>query len=227
MVDRVSNITVGAGMILDRKTAEQADHWDDEARESLEARTSPVTAEERQARYGQKPVTVLLTGLPAAGKTPIANAVERMLFDRGRAVAVIDGQNMRRGLSRDLGFSVDDRSENVRRAAEVAKTLNNAGLITVAAFVAPHEAVRQKAAEVVGRERFLVAHVAAPVEWCREHDEQGVYAKADAGEMPGFTGTSGEYETPPEPDLVLPTHELSVDQCAAKVLEMLESRGVI
>ncbi|WP_425395362.1 sulfate adenylyltransferase subunit CysN [Aeoliella sp.] len=227
IVDRVSNITVGAGMILDRKTAEQSDHWEDEAREGLEARTSPVTPEEREARYGQKPVTVLLTGLPAAGKTPIANAVERMLFDRGRAVAVIDGQNMRRGLSRDLGFSVDDRSENVRRAAEVAKTLNNAGLITVAAFVAPHEAVRQKASEVVGRERFVVAHVAAPVEWCREHDDQGVYAKADSGEIAGFPGVSADYEIPAEPDLVLSTHELSIDECAQKVVELLESRGAI
>lgn len=227
IVDRVSNITVGAGMILDRKTAEQSDHWEDEAREGLEARTSPVTPEEREARYGQKPMTVLLTGLPAAGKTPIANAVERMLFDRGRAVAVIDGQNMRRGLSRDLGFSVDDRSENVRRAAEVAKTLNNAGLITVAAFVAPHEAVRQKAAEVVGRERFVVAHVAAPVEWCREHDDQGVYAKADSGEITGFPGVSADYETPAEPDLVLNTHELSIDECALKVVELLESKGAI
>ncbi len=172
-------------------------------------------------------MTVLLTGLPAAGKTPIANAIERMLFDRGRAVAVIDGQNMRRGLSRDLGFSVDDRSENVRRAAEVAKTLNNAGLITIAAFVAPHEAVRQKAAEVVGRERFLVAHVAAPVEWCRAHDDQGVYARADAGELANFVGTSGDYEPPPQPDLVLKTHEQSVDECAVQVVAMLEGRGMI
>ncbi|QDU54116.1 sulfate adenylyltransferase subunit CysN [Aeoliella mucimassa] len=227
VVDRVSNITVAAGMILDRKTAEESDHWADEARETLEARTSPVTPDEREARYGQKPATVLLTGLPAAGKTPIANAVERMLFDRGRAVAVIDGQNMRRGLSRDLGFSVDDRSENVRRAAEVAKTLNNSGLITIAAFVAPHEAVRQKAADVVGRERFIVAHVAAPVEWCREHDEQGVYAKADAGELASFPGVSAEYEAPATPDLVLNTHESSIEECAKQVVELLEARGVI
>ncbi len=150
-----------------------------------------------------------------------------MLFDGGRAVAVIDGQNMRRGLSRDLGFSVDDRSENVRRAAEVAKTLNNAGLITIAAFVAPHEEVRQKAADVVGRERFIVAHVAAPVEWCREQDDQGVYARADAGELAGFPGVSADYESPSEPDLVLNTHQKSIDECATQVVAMLEKRGVI
>ncbi|MGI9457998.1 MAG: sulfate adenylyltransferase subunit CysN [Aeoliella sp.] len=227
IVDRVTNITVGAGMILDRKTAEHSDHWDDEASESLEARTSPVTQEERTARYGQQPVTVLLTGLPASGKTPIAGAIERMLFDRGRAVAVIDGQNMRRGLSRDLGFSIDDRSENVRRAAEVAKTLNNAGMITIASFVAPHEEVRQKASQVVGPDRFLVAHVAAPVEWCREHDDQGVYVKADAGELGSFPGVSADYEVPVEPDIVLPTHELTYDQCAERVVKLLEERGVL
>jgi len=227
IVDRITNITVGAGMILDRKTADQSDHWDDEANESLEARTSPVTAEERNARYGQQPVTILLTGLPAAGKTPIAGAIERMLFDRGRAVAVIDGQNMRRGLSRDLSFSADDRSENVRRASEVAKTLNNTGLITVAAFVAPHEEVRQRAADVVGRERFIVAHVSSPVEWCREHDDQGVYARADAGELSNFPGVSAEYEVPVSPDVVLPLHELSLEECAERVVKLLEERGAI
>ncbi len=227
VIDRVSNITVGAGMILDRKTAETSDHWDDEASDTLEARTSPVTMDERSARYGQNPMTVLLTGLPAAGKTPIAGAIERKLFDLGRAVVVIDGQNMRRGLSRDLGFSADDRSENIRRAAEVAKTLNNAGFITIAAFVAPHEEVRQKAAAVVGADRFLVAHVSAPAEWCREHDDQGMYAKADAGELTNFSGVSGGYEPPTKPDIVLPTDELSFDECAERVVKLLEDRGAL
>src|SRR5690606_30726284 len=158
------------------------------------------------------PVTLLLTGLPGAGKTEIANAVERQLFDMGRAVAVIDGQNMRRGLNRDLGFSADESSENVRRAAEVAKLLNNAGFITVASFVAPEEGVRQKAAEVVGGDRFLVAHVSAPLEWCRAHDEQGVYAKAEAGEIANLPGVSAEYQPPASPDLVLPTHEISIEE---------------
>ena len=227
IIDRLTHVTVGAGMILERKSAEQTDHWNDEAAEGLQARTSAVTGEERHARYGQQPVTVLLTGLPASGKTPIANTVERMLFDQGRAVAVIDGQNMRRGLSRDLGFTADDRSENLRRAAEVAKTLNNAGLITIAAFVAPHDGVRQKAAEVIGKERFLVAHCSAPVEWCREQDEQGVYAKADSGEISGFPGVTADYETPASPDLTLPLHESSVEECAAKVVKLLAERGAI
>ncbi|TWT38226.1 Bifunctional enzyme CysN/CysC [Posidoniimonas corsicana] len=227
IIDQVTNVTVGAGMILDRKADEPSDSWDKEAAEGLQARISAVTPDERAARYGQRAVTVLLTGLPASGKTPIANAVERLLFDQGRAVAVIDGQNMRRGLSRDLGFTAEDRSENLRRASEVAKTLNNAGLITIAAFVAPHEAVRQKAAESIGEGRFLVAHCSAPVEWCREQDEQGVYAKADAGEIADFPGVTAEYEAPQNPDVVLPLHESSIEECAAKVVELLEGRGLL
>ena len=190
-------------------------------------RPGVAMADERSARFGQKPVTVLLTGLPAAGKTPIANAVERRLFDMGRAVAVIDGQNMRRGLSRDLGFTADDRSENVRRAAEVAKTLNNAGMITIAAFVAPHEAVRQKAADVVGADRFLVAHCNAPVEVCRQRDQQGVYARADAGELSNFPGVTAEYEAPANPDIELPIHEQSVEECAERLVTLLEQRGML
>ncbi|MCA9241778.1 MAG: adenylyl-sulfate kinase, partial [Planctomycetales bacterium] len=147
--------------------------------------------------------------------------------DQGRAVAVIDGQNMRRGLSRDLGFTADDRSENLRRASEVAKSLNNAGLITIAAFVAPHAAVRQKAADTVGAERFLVAHCSTPVEQCRERDEQGVYAKADSGEIANFPGVTADYEAPEHPDVVLPVHEVSVEECARRVLKLLEERGVI
>jgi bifunctional enzyme CysN/CysC len=163
---------------------------------------------------------VLLTGPPASGKSPIAAAVERLLFDQDRAVVAIDGQTLRRGLSRDLGFSLTDRSENVRRVAEVAKTINDAGLITIAALVAPQEEVRQKAAEVVGAERFFVVHVDAPESWRREHDEQGVYAKADAG-------ISIDYEPPVKPDLVVKPAEKSIDECAAAVVKLLSERGII
>jgi bifunctional enzyme CysN/CysC len=221
VIDRKTNITVGAGMILDRNAAiDQQDAWDTEAAEGLVAAASAVTPEERSARYGQKPATVLLTGPPASGKSPIAAAVERLLFDQGRAVVAIDGQTLRRGLSRDLGFSLSDRSENVRRVAEVAKTINDAGLITIAALVAPQEEVRKKAAEVVGAERFLVVHVDAPESWRREHDDQGVYAKTDAG-------ISIEYEPPVEPDLVVKPAEKSIDECAAAVVKLLSDRGIV
>ncbi len=228
IIDRLTHVTVGAGMVLDATAAgDETNVWDKPAATGLEQPSSPVSSEERAARFGQQPATVLLTGLSAVGKTPIAHAVERLLFDRGRAVAVIDGQHMRLGLSRDLGFSADERSENLRRAAEVAKMLNGAGLLCIAALVAPHEAVRRRAAQVVGPDRFFVVHLDAPEAWRRAHDDQGVYAKADSGELRSFPGVSAPYEAPEAPDLMLLTAELSIEECARRVVAMLEAKGVI
>jgi bifunctional enzyme CysN/CysC len=229
VIDRISNVTVGAGMILDRRTeAERRDHWDDEpASRDLHSRDSNVTADERAARFGQQPATVLLTGLAGAGKTTLANALERKLFDEGRACTVLDGQSMRLGISRDLGFTAEERSENLRRSAEVARLMNDAGLICVAAFVAPSEEVRQKAAEVVGTEKFLVVHLSAPVEVCRQRDTEGHYPAADSGEIANFPGVSSPYEVPAQADLTLPTHEVPVEECVEQILELLRTRGVI
>ena len=229
MIDRITNNTIAAGMILDRESdAAGGDHWDDPpATEHLHDQPSGVTAAEREARFGQKPATVLLTGLTGAGKSTLAKALERRLFDMGRGVAVLDGQNMRLGISRDLGFSAGERSENLRRSVEIARLFNDAGLICIAAFVAPDEAVRRKAAERVGAERFLVVHLAAPVEVCRRRDTDGHYPRADAGELANFPGVSAAYEPPVKPDLVLPTHEWPVGRCVDELVKLLESRGVI
>ena len=133
IIDRITNVTVGAGMIMDQRTSEdRADAWDTTPQSAtLSQQLSKVSAEERSARYGQTPVTILFTGRPGAGKSTTAYGVERILFDRGRSAVVIDGQNMRLGLNRDLGFSQGDRSENLRRAAEVAKVINKAGLFCI------------------------------------------------------------------------------------------------
>ncbi len=229
MIDRLTNATVAAGMILDREPADgRRDHWEDEPAVAEEAAAAgEVTAAERASRFGQSPVTVLLTGLPGSGKTSLARAVERQLFDAGHAVTVLDGQGMRQGISRDLGFSADERSENLRRSAEVARLFNDAGIIAVAAFVAPDAAVREKVAERIGRERFLVVHLAAPVEVCRQRDTSGAYAKADAGEITDFPGVTAPYEPPAEPDLVIPSHEWPLARSVEAVLGLLEQKGVV
>jgi bifunctional enzyme CysN/CysC len=228
MIDRVTNATVAAGMILDREAEGAAgDHWGDEPAASLHGQQSDVTEAERSARFGQKPATILLTGLTGAGKSTIARALERRLFDMGRAVVVLDGQNMRLGISRDLGFSAGERSENLRRSAEVARLFNDAGLVCIAAFVAPDEEVRRKAAERVGPDRFLVVHLSAPLAVCRSRDTDGHYPRADAGELPNFPGVTAPFEPPTRPDLVLPTHEWPVARCVDELVALLESHGVV
>jgi bifunctional enzyme CysN/CysC len=227
VIDRMTNVTVGAGMILQRSAAATTDLWESDVDERLQVESSNVTLAERAGRFSQTPVTLLFTGLAGAGKSTTAYALERRLFDMGHAVTVLDGQNMRRGISRDLSFTADDRSENLRRTAEVAKLMNDAGLICLAAFLAPQEDVRQKAADVVGRQKFLVIHLDAPVEVCRARDQEGLYAAADAGELPNFPGVSAPYEVPSSPDLVLNTAELDVDECVERVVALLKSKQVV
>ncbi|MGB7328548.1 MAG: sulfate adenylyltransferase subunit CysN [Rubripirellula sp.] len=229
VVDRITNATVAAGMILDKSgDAKTKSVWDDEeSGDNNATEVSQVSSEDRSARFGQKPATVLLTGLTGSGKTAIGTAVERKLFDQGRAIAMIDGEAVRRGLSRDLGFTAADRSENLRRSGHLAHTLNDAGLICVASFVAPSDEVRQKVAKLIGADRFLVVHVATPVEVCRERDTKGQYAKADAGELANFPGVTATYEAPTSADLTLDTSTQSVDECADQVIELLRSKSII
>ncbi len=227
VIDRISNSTVGAGMILDRSSNDQADHWDTEPTHDLASEESRVQTAERTARFGQTPVTVLFTGLSGAGKTTTAYGVERKLFDAGRAAAVLDGSNMRQGISKDLGFSAEERSENLRRSSEIAKLLNDNGLITLCAFVAPSEETRQRAAGLIGSDRFLVVHLDAPLEVCRERDTEGLYGAADDGKISNFPGVSFDYETPAKADLTLDTSKQSVEACVDAVIALLTSRELI
>jgi bifunctional enzyme CysN/CysC len=185
-----------------------------------------VTGAERAVRAGHRGVTVLLTGLVGSGKTTIAYALERRLFDEGRAVCVLDGRQMRQTISRDLGFSAAERSENLRRSADVARYLNDAGLICIASFLAPTADVRDKARLAIGADRLLEVHVDAPIEVCRERDREGMYAKADAGEIPEFPGVTGRYEPPVAPALTLDTATLSVEAAVDRLVELLQERGV-
>jgi bifunctional enzyme CysN/CysC len=229
VIDRITNATVAAGMLLDKSGDGAARTiWDLETTEKTEAvEHSAVSADERSARFGQQPTTVLLTGLTGSGKTAIGQAVERRLFDQGRAVALIDGETIRRGLSRDLGYTAEDRSENLRRSAHLAHTLNDAGLICLASFVAPAEDVRQKVAKLIGTDRFLVVYVATPLEVCRQRDRKGQYAQADAGELRNFPGVTAKYEPPTNPDLSIDASKQTIDECADAVIELLRSKSVI
>ncbi|MEK6270190.1 MAG: sulfate adenylyltransferase subunit CysN, partial [Planctomycetales bacterium] len=172
IIDRITNVTVGAVMILDEMQAgDTRDHWDDEpASAGMHQEPSQVTDEEREARFGQRGATVLITGLTGSGKRLVAHALERRLFDSGRACTLLDGPKMRLGDSKDLGFTPEGRSENMRRAAECARLLNDAGLITIASFLAPHKEVRDKARDVVGSDRFIEVFLDVPLEVCRERD---------------------------------------------------------
>jgi bifunctional enzyme CysN/CysC len=227
VIDRISNGTVGAGMICPPHGTAGRDHWHETPHGVLHERHSPVTALEREQRLGQRPVTVLLTGLSKSGKTVIANAVERRLFDMGRLATVLDGQDFRLGMSRDLGFSASDRSENMRRAAEAAKLINDAGVICLTAFVVPNEDVRNRAREVVGAARFIEIYLRAPLEVLKRRDSEGLYAAAERGELPSFPGITSEFEEPLAADLVLDTDVLDVDACTSRIIDLLNTRQVI
>ncbi|XZE19692.1 sulfate adenylyltransferase subunit CysN [Pirellulaceae bacterium SH449] len=230
IIDRITNATVGAGMISDRDSAKSTTAaWETNEKETSEGGSgvSSVTSEERAARFGQQPATVLFAGLTGSGKTTIANAVERQLFDSGRAVAVIDGEIMRRGVNRDLGFTVEERSENLRRSAHIAKIINDNGLICLAAFNAPNQTVRDRVADLIGRDRFLIVYCTADEKTRRERDEKGHYAKAEAGELPNFPGVTAIYEEPENPDLVLDTSKKSIAECVEEVMEILRAKKVI
>ncbi|MBY0229757.1 MAG: sulfate adenylyltransferase subunit CysN [Gemmataceae bacterium] len=222
LIDRLTNNTVGAGMILEAGVPRQA-----EAVVTAKARESLVSPQEREDRFGQVPATVLLVGLTGSGKSRIAYALERRLWDEGRAATVLYGQNMRQGLNRDLGFTADDRSENLRRSAEVAKLMNDAGLIAIAAFVAPHAAVREKAKDLIGRERVLEVYCTAPMEVLRSRDQSGAYRLADEGKIAQMPGVTAAFEEPASPDLVLRTDEAGVDESVDRIVELMRARGII
>ena len=228
IIDRLTNATVGAGMITDRDTARPKAAWESTEQDSAKTESmTEVNPQERSARFGQSSATVLFTGLTGTGKSTIARAVERALFDQGRAVMVLDGEKMRNGVNQDLGFSVEDRSENLRRSAHIARIMNDAGLICLAAFVAPSESIRARVAELVGKDKFLVVHLTADEQVRIARDSKGHYAKAQAGVLPNFPGVSALYEAPEKADLVVDSGKHSLESCVEQVLELLTRRGVL
>jgi bifunctional enzyme CysN/CysC len=222
LVDRLSNATLGAGMIVAGSSA-----WDQAPESSLIRQVSGIEPTERSIRFGQQPCTVLITGLTAAGKSTLATALERELFDRGKVSIRLDGENVRMGISRDLGFSAQDRSENLRRVSEVARLVNNQGLIAIAALVAPDSDVRSRAKVLVGGDRYVEVFVDTPISVCRERDSNGMYEAADRGEIAGFPGVSAEYDRPTDMDLQLDTSRQDVDECVGRIIAVLQARGFL
>ena len=222
LVDRLSNATVAAGMIIGAASA-----WDHAPDAALVRQRSEISDAERAIRFGQQPCTILLTGLTAAGKSTLATALERELFDRGKVSIRLDGENVRMGISRDLGFSAQERSENLRRVSEVARLVNGQGLIAITALVAPNGEVRQRARDLVGADRYVEVFVDTPIEVCRERDPHGLYAMADSGEIPRFPGVSATYDRPADADLRVDTSTESVDECVAAIVRVLTERGFL
>ncbi|MCK9534252.1 MAG: sulfate adenylyltransferase subunit CysN [Pseudomonas sp.] len=214
VIDRLSNITVGAGMIIAPDSAPST------GRALTKGR---VSADERQLRLGQQAVTVLFSGLSGAGKSTLAYALERKLFDTGRAVYVLDGQNLRHDLNKGLPLDRSGRAENWRRAAQVARQFNEAGLITLAAFVAPDAEGREQAKASIGKERLITVYVQASPQVCQERDPQGLYA---AGED-NIPGESFPYDVPQDADLIINTQSSSVEQGVQQLLQLLRERDII
>ncbi|VXB24132.1 sulfate adenylyltransferase subunit CysN [Pseudomonas sp. 8O] len=214
IVDRLTNGTVGAGMII----ADPVAHGGGQ-----HGRLAHVSTEERASRFGQQPATVLFSGLSGAGKSTLAYAVERKLFDMGRAVYVLDGQNLRHDLNKGLPQDRAGRAENWRRAAHVARQFNEAGMIALAAFVAPDAEGREQAKALIGAERLVTVYVQASPQICRERDPQGLYA-AGGDNIPG---EGFPYDVPLDADLVIDTQTQSVEEGVKAVLDLLRSRGAI
>jgi len=186
-----------------------------------------VSRADREQLLGQRGVTIWLTGLSGSGKSTIAVAAEGVLIERGRLAYVLDGDNVRHGLNKNLGFSPEDRSENIRRIGEVAKLFTDAGAIVFSSFISPYRADRDAVRALMGPGDFVEVYVDAPVETCEGRDVKGLYKKARAGEIPEFTGISAPYEAPEKPELVLDTDRQSVKESVAQVIAYLEEKGYL
>ena len=181
-----------------------------------------ITTHQREVRNGHPGCVLWLTGLSASGKSTIARELERRLFSRGSQVCVLDGDNIRHGLCSDLGFSQEDRTENIRRIGEVAKLLAGNGIICVTAFISPYRADRELVRRIMPDGRFIEVYINAPIEVCEARDPKGLYAKARSNAIQNFTGISAPYEAPEHPELELRTDRLGSEECAANVLAYLD-----
>lgn len=218
ILDRLSNVTVGAGMI---------DCVQQPRRTRSESSNIIVTKEERAARYGQKPATIMFVGVSGSGKSTLAHGLERRLFDRGRVSNVLDGKTMRLGISKDLAHDAEGRAENLRRSAHIARFLNDSGVICCASFVAPNADSREHAIRVIGKDNCYIIYLNPPMEVCIQRDPSGLYAAAEGTESSNIPGLSFPYSVPEVVHLELDTAALSANECLEKVLLLMREKEII
>jgi adenylyl-sulfate kinase len=226
VIDPLTNVTVGAAMVIARAGADQVSRQGAQGTVSRDIswQRGKVTADDRARLLRQRAATIWLTGLSGSGKSAIAMELEQRLIEAGHACFVLDGDNIRHGLNRDLGFSPSDRQENIRRIAEVAKLFNDAGLFVITAFISPYREDRGAAREIIGTERFVEVYLNASLDVCERRDSKGLYAKARAGQIAEFTGVSAPYEPPLVPDLTIDTGASSLDESVAILFDFLSDR---
>jgi bifunctional enzyme CysN/CysC len=217
LIDRVTNTTVGAGLLHFALRRSDNVHW-----QALD-----VNKQARAELNGQKPCLIWLTGLSGAGKSTIANLLEKRLHGLGRHTYLLDGDNVRHGLNKDLGFTEADRVENIRRVAEVARLMVDAGLIVIVSFISPFRAERQMARGLVDQAEFLEVFVDAPLSVAEARDPKGLYKKARRGDLKNFTGVDSPYETPERPEVRIDTTQLSPEEATVVLLEQLRRAGVL
>ncbi|MFE3290144.1 sulfate adenylyltransferase subunit CysN [Rhodococcus sp. NPDC059234] len=217
LIDRLTNTTVGAGMIAHSLRRSDNIHW----------QAVDVNAESRAVLNGHRPQVLWFTGLSGSGKSTIANELERQLHASGCHTYLLDGDNVRHGLNRDLGFTEADRVENIRRVTEVARLMADAGLIVLASFISPFRAERDAARELIGEDRFCEVFVDTPIDVAESRDPKGLYKKARRGDLTNFTGIDSPYESPENPELRVDTTVTTPAEAAAQIVEKLRSRGVI
>ncbi|WP_430335152.1 sulfate adenylyltransferase subunit CysN [Rhodococcus sp. ACT016] len=217
LIDRLTNTTVGAGLIRHSLRRSDNIHW----------QAVDINEQARATLNGHKPQILWFTGLSGSGKSTIANELERRLYALGCHTYLLDGDNVRHGLNRDLGFTEADRVENIRRVTEVARLMADAGLIVLASFISPFRTEREAARELVGEDRFCEVFVDTPIDVAEERDPKGLYKKARRGELTNFTGIDSPYEPPTSPDLRIDTTTTSPEQATERIIEFLRDRGVI
>ncbi len=212
LIDRVTNMTSACGVV------EHPLRRDD----NLTWHNMDITRQLRAQQKNQTPKTIWMTGLSGAGKSTLINEVEKRLFAEGKHTMLLDGDNVRMGLNKNLGFKEQDRIENIRRVSEVAKLMNDAGLITLTSFISPFESDRLKAREIIGADNFIEIYVATPIEECEKRDVKGLYRKARAGEIPNFSGISSPYEAPKNPEITIDTTGQTVEQSVDYIMDQLK-----